>query len=102
VDANANAVPSISSTMAAVPDVETTAADEQLERTATAMTEPTASILPGSATFPECTKPRRSRFGPLLQVWHEWSSRSAVSQQASCHRIRKPVTTSRTAELHLR
>jgi hypothetical protein len=79
----------------------TIVADEPAECTATAATEPTTSIPPSSATFPEDTKPRRPRFGPLFHVWHEWSSRLIVSQQAVCPRIRKPVTTSRTTELYL-
>jgi hypothetical protein len=78
------------------------AANELAECIATATTEHTPSIPPGSATFPEYTKPRRSRFGPLLQVWHEWSSCSAVTQQAACPRIKKLVTASRTVELYLR
>jgi hypothetical protein len=35
-------------------------------------------------------------------VWYERSSRSIVSQQDVCSRIRKLVTTSRTVELYLR
>jgi hypothetical protein len=86
-DADANAAPPISDAMAIVPDAETKcsyvaniAADEPTRCAAVAMTEPATSISPHSATYTECTKPRRSWFGPLFQVWHEWSSRAAVSQ----------------------
>jgi hypothetical protein len=61
-------------TMATVLDAETqcsdavtTAADEPVECTAIGTIEPSASIPPDSATFPECTKPRRSRFGPCFK-----------------------------------
>jgi hypothetical protein len=83
-------------------DAVTTAVDEPAKCAATTTIEPIASIPPGGAAFPEYTKPRRSTFGPLLQVWHEWSSCSVVSQQAACPRIRKPVMISRIAELYLR
>jgi hypothetical protein len=102
--ANANAAPLILDAPVVASDAETqhtdiatTVADEPAKCAATATTESTASIPLGSATFPKHTQPRRSRFGPLFQVWHEWSSHSVVSQQATCPRIRKPVMTSRTA-----
>jgi hypothetical protein len=95
--------------MATVPDAETKCsiaanitADELTRCAATATTEPATSISPHSATYAEWTKPRRSRFGPLFQVWHEWSSHPIVSQQAVRSWSRRPVTTSRAAELHLR
>jgi hypothetical protein len=59
-----------------------TAEDEPTKCAVAAVTELATSISPNSATYTECTKPRRSRFGPLFQVWHEWSSRPTVSQQA--------------------
>jgi hypothetical protein len=71
--ANADAAPSISDATVTTSDAETqhadvatTVADDLAECTATAMVEPTSSIPPSSATFPEYTKPRRSSFGPLL------------------------------------
>jgi formylmethanofuran:tetrahydromethanopterin formyltransferase len=96
-----NAMAAASNAETQCADVATTTADELAKCTATAMVESTVNTLPCSATFPEYTKPRRTRFGPLLQVWHEWSSRSAVSKQVTHHRIREPVMTSRTAELYL-
>jgi hypothetical protein len=108
-DTNANAAPPISDATATVPDVETKCSitanitADELTRCAAAAAaiEPTTSISPHSATYTECTKPRRSKFGPLFQVWHEWSSRPIVSQQVTCSWSRRPITTSRTTELHL-
>jgi hypothetical protein len=75
--------------MATIPDAEAkcsvalnTTADEPAKCAAVAMTEPATSISPSITTNTECTKPRRSRFGPLFQVWHELSSRQIVSQHA--------------------
>jgi hypothetical protein len=90
-DTDANATPPISDAMATVPDADTKCsiaaniiADEPTICVVAATTGPATSILPHSVTYAECTKPRRSRFGPLFQVWHEWSSRPTVSQQAVC------------------
>jgi hypothetical protein len=87
-DTDANAVPPISDAIATVPDAETKCsvavnitADEPTRCAAAATTEPATNISPHSATYIECTKLRRSRFGPLFQVWHEWSSHLIVSQQ---------------------
>jgi hypothetical protein len=47
--------------------VANTTTDEPAKCVAAAtMTEPATSISPSSATYTECTKPRRSRFGPLF------------------------------------
>jgi hypothetical protein len=95
--------------MVTVPDVETKysivvniTVDEPLGCTVVATTQTTTGIPPHSATYAECAKPRRSRFGALFEVWHEWSSRLTMPQQAVCYWSRKPVMTSRVAELHLR
>jgi hypothetical protein len=108
-NADANAAPPISDATAVVPDAETKCsiaaniiADEPSGRTAIAMTETTTGTPPHSATYAECTEPRRSKFRALFQVWHEWSSRPTMPQQAVCYWSRKPVMTSRAAELHLR
>jgi hypothetical protein len=99
----------ISDATATIPEAEAkcsivvnTTADEPAKCVAAATVEPTTSTSPDSATYTECTKPRKSRFGPLLQVWHEWSSHPTVSQQVVCSRSRRTATTSRTVELHLR
>jgi hypothetical protein len=78
-----------------------TIADEPAKCAAAAIAEVATSTSLRSATYTECTKPRKSRFGPLFQVWHEWSSRLIVSQQAIWSWSRRPVMTLRTAELHL-
>jgi hypothetical protein len=59
MDANANAVPSVSDATVAASDVETqcadattTTAEELVECIATTIAKPIASILHGSATFP--------------------------------------------------
>jgi hypothetical protein len=72
-DTDANAAPPISDATATVPDAETkcsiaanTTADEPTRCAAAAATEPATSISPHSVTYTECTKPRRSRFGPLF------------------------------------
>jgi hypothetical protein len=90
-DADANAAPPISDATTTILDAEAkcsvaanTVADEPAKCTAASMTEPTTSISPNNTTYTYCTKPRRSRFEPLFQVWHEWSSRPTVSQQAVC------------------
>jgi hypothetical protein len=108
-DTDANAAPPISDATATVPDAETkcstaanTTADELTRCATAATTEPTTSISPHNATYIECTKPRRSWFGPLFQVWHEWSYHPIVSQQAVRSWSRRPVMTSRAVELHLR
>jgi hypothetical protein len=108
-DADANAVPPILDAMATTPDAEAkysvaanTAPDELAKFAAAATAEPTTCTSPRSATYTECTKPRKSRFGPLFQVWDEWSSCPTVPQQAVCSWNRRPVTTSRIAELYLR
>jgi hypothetical protein len=107
-DTDANEASPILDATAIVPDAETKCsiavnivADEPTRCAAAAAIEPATSILPHSATYIECTKPRRSRFRPLFQVWHEWSSRPTVSQQAVRSWSRRPVTISRAAELHL-
>jgi hypothetical protein len=82
--------------------VANTTADEPTRCAIVATTEPATSISPHSATYIECTKPRRSWFGPLFQVWHEWSYHPIVSQQAVRSWSRRPVMTSRAVELHLR
>jgi hypothetical protein len=94
---------------ATVPDAETKCsiavnitAYEPKRCAAAATTETTTSTSPHSATYAECTKPRRSRFGPLFQVWHEWSPRPTVSQQVVRYWSRRPVMTSRAPKLHLR
>jgi hypothetical protein len=108
-DVDANAAPPILDATAAVPDAETKCsvaaniiADEPPGCTAAATTETTTGTLPHSATYVECVEPRRSKFEALFQVWHEWSSRPTMPQQAICYWSREPVTTSRAAELHLR
>jgi hypothetical protein len=74
-DTDANAAPPISDATTIVPDVDTKCsyvanitADEPTRCAAVATIEPATSISPHSATYTECTKPRRSRFGPLFQV----------------------------------
>jgi hypothetical protein len=70
IDTDANAVPPISDAM---PDDETKCSiavnitvDELTRCAAAATTQPATSISPHSATYAECTKPRRSRFGSLF------------------------------------
>jgi hypothetical protein len=72
-DAVANAAPSILDTTTTVHDAETKCsiaanitADEPTRCAAAAATEPATSISPHSATYAECTKLRRSRFGPFV------------------------------------
>jgi hypothetical protein len=86
-DIDANTMPPISNATATTPDAETkcsivanTTADEPTRCAAATAIDPATSISPHSATYTECTKPRRSRFGPLFQLWHEWSSCPTVSQ----------------------
>jgi hypothetical protein len=81
VDANATAAPSVPDALEAIPDVEakwpyavTPVADVPVECETAAALESGASIPPGRAVFAECPKPRRPGFGPLFQVWHEWST----------------------------
>jgi hypothetical protein len=88
-DTDAHVAPPISDATTTVPDAETKCsiaanitADEPTRCATAATTEITTSTSPHSTTYVECTKSRRSRFGPLFQVWHEWSSRPTVSQQA--------------------
>jgi hypothetical protein len=76
-------------------------ADEPPGCTAAATIETTIGTPPHNATYAECAEPRRSRFGALFQVWHEWSSLPTMPQQAVCYWSRKPVMTSRVVELHL-
>jgi hypothetical protein len=75
--------------------------DEPAEYSTVVVPEPATSIPPDSTVFAECPVPRRLRFGPLFQMWHEWSFCSLVSQQAICSRSREPFMTSRAAELCL-
>jgi hypothetical protein len=89
VDADADAAPPISDATAAVPDAEakcsdaaSTTAAEPPGHTDAALTEPVTGTPPFSATFAWCAEPRRSRFGALFQVWHEWSSRPTLPRQA--------------------
>jgi hypothetical protein len=107
-DADANAAPPISDATSTVPNAETKCsvaanitADEPLGCTAAATIETTTGTSPCSATYAECTEPMRSRFGALFQVWHEWSFHPTMPQQAICYWSKKPITTSRVAELHL-
>jgi hypothetical protein len=108
IDTDANTAPPISDATATVPYAETKcsiavniAADEPTRCAAIAMIETTTSNSPHNATYAECTKPRRSRFGLLFQVWHEWSSRPTVSQQTVRSWSMRPAMTSRAAKLHL-
>jgi hypothetical protein len=107
-DADANAAPPISDATGTVPDGETKCsvaanitADEPPGCTAAATIETTIGTPPDNATYAECAEPRRSRFGALFQVWHEWSSLPTMPQQAVCYWSRKPVMTSRVTELHI-
>jgi hypothetical protein len=83
------------------PNAVTLAVDESTECATAVVLEFAASILPDSAVFAECPKPRKPGFGPLFQVWHEWTFFSIVSQQAICPKSREPVTTSRVTKLCL-
>jgi hypothetical protein len=85
----ATAAPPILDATVTVPDAKTKCsiavnitADKPTRCAAADTTETTTNTSPHNATYAECTKPRKSRFGPLFQVCHEWSSRSTMSQQA--------------------
>jgi hypothetical protein len=107
-DADTNAAPPILDATATISDAEAkcsvaanTTVDEPTKYATAAATKPATSTSLHSATYTECTKPWKSRFGPLFQVWHEWSSGLIESQQAVCSWSRRPVTTSRIVELDL-